>query len=112
RPSWLAIIIVLTGVAILSIGELWQSAGGFEVSNSLAPPHAIGEYLGVFGTGLRLAETIGPVLLTGLCLGLGRPGWYITGALLLTAGTLTPATIRWAEKTRPKTNTPIPEQTR
>ncbi|MEU7769659.1 MFS transporter, partial [Nocardia sp. NPDC049190] len=58
RSSWLAVVVVLCGVAILSVGELWQSAGGFEVSNSLAPPHAIGEYLGVFGTGLRLAETV------------------------------------------------------
>ncbi|MEU7764202.1 hypothetical protein AB0B25_03650, partial [Nocardia sp. NPDC049190] len=86
--------------------------GGFEVSNSLAPPHAIGEYLGVFGTGLRLAETVGPVLLTGLCLGLGRPGWYIIGALLLVAGTLAPVTVRWAESTRPWAASPVPEQTR
>lgn len=100
RSSWMAVIVVAGGVAILTVGELWQTAGGFEVSNSLAAQDAIGEYLGVFGSGIRLAEAVGPVFVTFLCIGMGRVGWYAIGLLLLIAGALSPMTVRWAESTR------------
>ncbi|WP_216902499.1 MFS transporter [Nocardia alni] len=99
-PSWLAVAVLGAGVAIISLGEIWQTAGSFEVSNRLAPQHAIGQYLGVFGTGFRLADSIGPALLTWLCIRVGVLGWFIVGAIILVAGLLTPLVVRWAEKTR------------
>jgi MFS family permease len=48
-PAWAAATLLMTAVVIHTIGELWHSAGGFEVSFALAPEHATGQYLGVFG---------------------------------------------------------------
>lgn len=99
-PPWAAVALLGTAVVIHSMGELWQAAGGFEVSNVLAPKHAIGQYLGVFGAGMGLAESFGPALLTWLCIGWGKPGWHVMGAIFLLAGLSAPAVVRWAESTR------------
>jgi MFS family permease len=79
-----------------TVGELWHSAAGFEVSYALAPEQATGQYLGVFGLGAGLAEAVGPALLIGLCISWGRPGWYVVGVLFLATGLVTPAAVRWA----------------
>ncbi|WP_063046473.1 MFS transporter [Nocardia pseudovaccinii] len=100
QSGWLAVLTLASGAAVLSVGELWQTAGGFEVSNALAPPEAIGEYLGVFGTGLRLADALGPALLTWLCIGIGVAGWYVAGLILLVAGLLAPVIVAKAESRR------------
>jgi MFS family permease len=96
-----AVFLLLIATLALSVGELWQSAAGFELSNSLAAPGAVGEYLGVFGTGLRFAEAAGPALLTWLCIGFGRAGWYAVGLLLLATGLISPTVTRWVQRTRP-----------
>ncbi|WP_157170951.1 MFS transporter [Nocardia araoensis] len=98
--GWIAVLILVAGGAILSVGELWQTAGGFEASNLLAPPREIGAYLGVFSIGLRMADTVGPALLAWLCVDVGVVGWYVTGFVLLAAGLLSPLVVAWAESTR------------
>ncbi|MFE9116346.1 hypothetical protein [Streptomyces sp. NPDC007172] len=57
-----------------TVGEPWHAAAGFEVSFALAPSHATGQYLGVFGLGAGLAEAVGPALPISLCITWGRPG--------------------------------------
>ncbi len=99
-PSTAALAVLGAAIAVHSVGELWQAAGGFEVSNVLAPQHALGQYLGVFGVGMGLAESFGPALLTWLCIGWGKPGWFVLGALFLAAGLAVPRVVRWAEATR------------
>lgn len=99
-PTAVAVVLLLTAVVVHTVGELWHAAGGFEVSYALAPPHATGQYLGVFGLGAGLSEAVGPALLIALCVGWGRPGWYVVGALFATAGLLAPAAVRWAEESR------------
>nr|AKA59384.1 membrane transport protein [uncultured bacterium AB_9] len=101
-PAWAAAALLLAGVAVHSVGELWQAAGGFELSNVLAPKHATGQYLGVFGIGMGLAESVGPLLLTSLCIAWGRPGWYVVGALLVSAGLIVPPVVAWAARTPPR----------
>lgn len=98
---WVAAALLTLAVVVLSLGELWQAAGGFELSNTLAPPHAVGQYLGVFGMGMGLAESFGPALLTWLCIGWGNPGWHVMAAVFLLAGLLVPPVARWAAATRP-----------
>jgi hypothetical protein len=100
-PPWTAAALILTACLVHSIGELWQTAGGFEVSNALAAPDAVGQYLGVFGIGMGLAESLGPTLLIALCIGWGRSGWYVLGAVFALSGLLVPYAVRWAEATRP-----------
>ncbi|WP_259407923.1 MFS transporter [Streptomyces akebiae] len=111
-PPWAAVALLGAAVVIHGLGELWQAAGGFEVSNVLAPQHAIGQYLGVFGIGMGLAESFGPALLTWLCVGWGKPGWHVMGVLFLAAGLTAPAVVRWAESTRtryaPEAGPPAP----
>nr|WP_221373917.1 hypothetical protein [Actinoplanes polyasparticus] len=93
-PAWVAAVLLVAAVVVHTLGELWHAAGGFEVSFAFAPPHATGQYLGVFGLGAGLAEAVGPGLLIGLCITWGRPGWYVVGALLAAAGALVPWAVR------------------
>jgi len=50
-PAWAAATLLITAVVFHTVGELWHAATGFEVSFALAPQHATGQYLGVFGLG-------------------------------------------------------------
>ncbi|MEU8699006.1 MFS transporter [Streptomyces sp. NPDC048680] len=97
-PAWAAASLILAAVVVHTIGELWHSAAGFEVSFALAPQHATGQYLGVFGLGAGLAEAVGPVLLISLCITWGRPGWHVVGAMFLLAGLAAPFTVGWAQR--------------
>ncbi|MEU6746798.1 MFS transporter [Spirillospora sp. NPDC046719] len=99
-PAWTAALLLMSGVVVHTVGELWHAAGGFEVSFALAPDHATGQYLGVFGLGAGLAEAVGPGLLIALCITWGRPGWYVVGALFAATGLAAPAAVRWAERRR------------
>jgi hypothetical protein len=97
-PAWAAVALLMTAVVIHTVGELWHSAAGFEVSFALAPRHATGQYLGVFGLGAGLAEALGPGLLIALCISWGRPGWYVVGALFALTGLAAPLVVRRAER--------------
>ncbi|OEV08362.1 MFS transporter [Streptomyces nanshensis] len=107
-PAWAAATLLLAAVVVHAVGELWHSAGGFEVSFVLAPERATGQYLGVFGLGAGLAEAVGPAFLIALCITWGRPGWYVVGALFLLTGLLAPPAVRWAERRKPSARTPQP----
>ncbi|MCT9079798.1 MFS transporter [Streptomyces fulvoviolaceus] len=95
-PAWAAGALLMSAVVVHTVGELWHSAAGFEVSFALAPHHATGQYLGVFGLGAGLAEALGPGLLIALCITWGRPGWYVVGALFLLTGLAGPPAVRWS----------------
>ncbi|MFB6849671.1 MFS transporter [Streptomyces sp. NPDC056373] len=97
-PAWAAAALLIAAVVIHTVGELWHSAAGFEVSFALAPRHATGQYLGVFGLGAGLAEALGPGLLIALCITWGRPGWYVVGAMFALTGLAAPAAVRRAER--------------
>jgi len=94
--AWAATALLITAVVVHTVGELWHAAAGFEVSFALAPRHATGQYLGVFGLGAGLAEAFGPGLLIALCITWGRPGWYVVGALFLLTGLAAPLAVRLA----------------
>jgi len=96
-PAWAATVLLIAAVVIHTVGELWHSAAGFEVSFALAPRHATGQYLGVFGLGAGLAEAVGPGLLILLCITWGRPGWYLVGAMFALTGLAAPLAVRWAQ---------------
>ncbi|MEV5576121.1 MFS transporter [Spirillospora sp. NPDC052269] len=99
-PAWAAATLLVGGVIVHTLGELWHSAAGFEVSFALAPEGATGQYLGVFGLGAGLAEAFGPSLLISLCITWGRPGWYVVGVLFALTGLAAPAAVRWARRCR------------
>ncbi|MFG2352182.1 MFS transporter [Streptomyces sp. NPDC048521] len=97
-PGWVAAAVLVVAVVVHAVGELWHAAAGFEVSFALAPDHATGQYLGVFGLGAGLAEAFGPALLISLCVEWGRPGWYVVGALFAVTGLLAPPAVRRAQR--------------
>jgi MFS family permease len=100
-PVWLVMVLLPIAVIIHTVGEIWQAAGGFELSFALAPRHAVGQYQGLFGMGLGLGITLGPALLIALCIEWGAPGWWIVGGLFALTGLAVPPVVRWAERDRP-----------
>ncbi|MFJ9415172.1 MULTISPECIES: MFS transporter [unclassified Streptomyces] len=99
-PPGLTLTLLLAAVVVHTLGELWQVAGGFEISFALAPSHAVGQYQGLFGMGSGLGVALGPVVLITLCVEWGMPGWWLVGALFAVTGLLTPAAVRRAERNR------------
>jgi MFS family permease len=95
-PAPAAVALLVAGVAIHTLGEMWHAAGTFELSFGLAAAHAQGQYQAVFGLGIGAAESLAPVIVTTTVVALGAPGWLLLGAVLVLAGAaMTPAS-RWA----------------
>ncbi|WJV50658.1 MFS transporter [Streptomyces flavofungini] len=99
-PGWVAVVVIVLGVVVHTVGELWHAAASFELSFGLAPEHAQGQYSGLFAIGQGLSNAIGPPLLGLLCLGWGEPGWLVVGALLLVTGQFVPLVVNWSDRTR------------
>ncbi|WP_255657657.1 MFS transporter [Actinoplanes sp. L3-i22] len=102
-PGWVAILLMVVGVGVHTIGELWHAAGSLELRFRLAPEHAQGQYSGVFGMGLGLCYVIAPSLLGLLCVTWGAPGWLLMGGIFVAVGLIMPFVVRWAERNRPTT---------
>jgi MFS family permease len=103
--------ILIVGIFVFTLAELRYSAAEFELSFGLAPPHLQGEYSGVFGLGQGLATSAGPYLLAVLVLGVGMMGWIGLGVLVIGAGLAMPATVAWADRTRPRESEADPATT-
>ncbi|MER6299506.1 MFS transporter [Kitasatospora sp. NPDC001539] len=100
-PVW-AVGALLAVAAVLQVaGEMRQSAGSWQLGFDLAPPERIGQYQGFFGTGVAVARTAGPLLLTTLLLDGGLAGWLVLGAVFLAAGLAMGPVARWAASDRP-----------
>ncbi|MFI2200181.1 MFS transporter [Streptomyces sp. NPDC020192] len=100
-PAWGAVLLVLLGVGVHTLGELLHAAGSFELRYSLAPAHAQGEYSGVFRFGSGLSGVVAPSVLALLCLNGGTLGWLLMGGVFLSVGCVAPAAVRWAGQPHP-----------
>lgn len=89
-PGLSAVALLLLAVTGHTLAEMWQAAGAFEISFSLAPSHSIGMYQAVFNLGMSGAETLAPTIIAVVCLGLGFPGWALLGTLFAFSGMLIP----------------------
>ncbi|MEV2213893.1 MFS transporter [Streptomyces sp. NPDC050997] len=99
-PTWAVLLVLLAAVTVHTVGEIWQAAGGFELSFALAPKESLGQYQGLFGMGLGLGTSLGPSVLIALCIDQGRVGWWIVGLGFALTGLAIPPTARWAERAR------------
>ncbi|MGW0853774.1 MFS transporter [Streptomyces sp. NPDC002690] len=95
-PAWLATALIVVGVVVHTIGELWHTAASFELSFRLAPAHAQGQYSGLGATGTGLASSLAPSVLGLFCIAWGVPGWLALGGVFVLAGLAMPYAARWA----------------
>ncbi|MEU2424000.1 MFS transporter [Streptomyces sp. NPDC007851] len=95
-----ATAVIVVGVVLHTVGELWQAAASFELSFGLAPEHAQGQYSGLFGMGHGLTNAVAPSVLGFFCITWGSPGWLVMGGIFVATGLVMPYAIRWAERTR------------
>lgn len=101
-PVWATAAVFITAALLQVLGEMKQSAGSWQIGFELAPSHQIGQYQAFFGTGVAVARTLGPLLLTALLVTWGWPGWMLLGGLFLGAGHAMAPAVRWAEGDRPR----------
>jgi hypothetical protein len=93
---WVAAGVLVAGAVLQVVAEMQQSAGSWQVGFDLAPADRMGEYQGFFGTGVTVARTAGPLVLTALLVGWGTPGWLLLGGLMLGASYGMGPAVRWA----------------
>ncbi|MFF0478185.1 MFS transporter [Streptomyces sp. NPDC004284] len=99
-PVWVAPVLAVLAVCVHSLGEVWESSGGYTLAFDLAPDHAQGQYQGFFGIGFAAGQAVAPVVLTTVVLGLGHTGWLLLGAFFAAVGAAGPPVAAWAERTR------------
>ncbi|WP_329411609.1 MFS transporter [Streptomyces sp. NBC_00704] len=107
---WVAAGVLVLGSALQAAAEMGQSAGSWQLSFDLAPADRVGEYQGLFGTGVTVARTLGPLVLTWLLVEWGTPGWLLLGAATVAASyAMGPAARRAAAvRTPPSSSPPSP----
>ncbi|MEV7000405.1 MFS transporter [Streptomyces sp. NPDC093982] len=93
---WVAVGVLVVGAVLQVVAEMGQSAGSWQLSFDLAPEGRVGEYQGLFGTGVTVARTLGPLLLTALLVEWGTPGWLLLGGAMLGASYAMGPAARWA----------------
>jgi MFS family permease len=85
--AWATTALVVLAVIALSLGEMWQSIGGWGISYAYAPSRQLNYYLSVYNLGPTGAIIIGPVLLTLAVIQAGLLGWLVLGAVFVATGT-------------------------
>lgn len=93
---WVAAGILSAGAVLQVVAEMQQSAGSWQLAFDLAPADRMGEYQGFFGTGVTVARTMGPLVLTALLVGWGAPGWLLLGGLMVAASYGMGPASKWA----------------
>jgi MFS family permease len=86
RTTLAATALLLLGIAVYTIGELWQSAASMEYSFGLAAPHAQGAYSGVFGLGSGVGQAVGPMVVGVMALHWAGPGLIGLGLCFTVVG--------------------------
>lgn len=100
-PVFAAALLVLA-TTLMSLGEIWQSAGAWELSYRYADPGREVQYLAVFSLGAAAQDVFGPVLVTAVVIGAGTAGWLGLAAFFLVATALVgPATSALERASKP-----------
>jgi MFS family permease len=79
--------LVVAAAVTLTLGEIWQLAGGWRLSFALAPADQRGYYLAMYETGPSAATAVGPILLTWAVIRHGAGGWLGLAAVFALVGT-------------------------
>ena len=92
HSAGVTVAIFTAAIVILTIGEITQVGSAWTLSFAIAPPDNRSTYLAAFSVGRSLSRAIGPLLMTGVVLALGRSGW-IALAAVFAAAALAPAIV-------------------
>jgi hypothetical protein len=84
--AWIAVTLLIAGVLVHSLAEVWQAGGAFELSFALARSEAQGQYQGVMGLGHGFVEAVAPVIVITMCINGGKLGWVVLGVIVTLAG--------------------------
>lgn len=105
-PAAPATILLIVGVVVVAIAQIWLISGRFVFEFNLPPAHAQGQYDGFLNTVTTLSLTVAPLVLLGVVVGHGFAGWIGLGAFFLVLGLISPAIAAWGIRTRPRAVTP------
>ncbi|OON76939.1 MFS transporter [Streptomyces tsukubensis] len=100
ESAWAAGAVLVAGAGLMVVGEMTQATGEWEVSFGLAPKGRTGQYQAFFGNGITVAEMLGPLVLTGLIVYWGAPGWILLGVTFVVASFAMAPAIRWGGRVR------------
>jgi hypothetical protein len=104
---WLAAALLVLATGLMSLGEIWQAAGAWELSYRYADPEREVQYLAVFSLSVAAQNVFGPVLVTAAVIGAGTAGWMGLAALFLIATLLVgPATSALERASTPAAHDP------
>lgn len=95
---WVSATVLVVGMIVHTIGELYAAAGSWSIGFELAVEKHMGQYQGVYSLGWGLGGTLGPVYITAMAIGLGVVGWAIMGGVFLASGIL----MHWLVSRHPK----------
>ena len=90
----LACVILVVAAVTDVVGELFGSAAGWAISFGMAIEGMQGQYQGVYSLSFGIANIFGPLIVTSTALAMGRPGWWVLGALFVATGLAYPPLIR------------------
>ncbi|MEW2300455.1 MFS transporter [Streptomyces sp. NPDC006655] len=107
--AWSAVLLLIAAAGVQTVGEMLQTAGSWEIGFGLAPDGKHGQYQAFLGSGLTVAEIVGPLALTGLLVYWGAPGWILLGALFVAAGLAMVPVVRWGERALGRQGAPAPD---
>jgi hypothetical protein len=97
--GWATVALLLIGSALVTVGELWNSAGYWGLSTELPPAAARGEYVGAARMSYGLQSMLGPASLTFLAMHGDGSGWLGIAALFVAGAALTAPAMRWVTTT-------------
>lgn len=83
--SVFAAALLVLATALMSLGEIWQAAGAWELSYRYADPEREVQYLAVFSLGVTAQDVFGPALVTAVVISAGTVGWIGLAAFFLVA---------------------------
>lgn len=106
-PVPVAVAVLMLGVVALTMGELFQSAGGWGVSYTLARAGSESSYLTLFWLGAGAQQIFAPLLVAAV-IGAGSWAWLVVAAGLGAAGLAVPAVASWAARARAPVTQPVP----
>jgi hypothetical protein len=97
--GWATIALLLAGSALVTLGELWQSAGYWGVTTELPPANGRGAYVGAARMSYGIQNMLGPASLTFLAMHGGGLGWLAIAAVFLLATAAVRPAMTWVTAT-------------